>query len=414
MSLGNHMLNNNLEVNALEQNTASFDYWSFFHDQTIFLTGATGGLGGCLLHKLALELPTRKIFVLCRSELKAAEAWKESMPHQIEAIRSSGKMTLVVGDVTKINFGISADQLSEITAETTIAIHSAANTSFKMSLSTAVHQNLMPLLEFAKLASAFKSLRRFIQVSTAYCNSFREDGVIEEKVYPLGDPELELRDIMETGTSEYASRFPWAYAYSKHLGERLLLQRFPQLPILIVRPSSIGSAVHSPYPLYGPRKSLPIESLFTVFISNPGTGIFHPAKGHASGTNIFDEVPMDWVANIILLHTSAGTNGVIHAVAGSFVRQTLDNFLRIFLPPDMENIVQFVEDRSIEECFWANFYKVTTANWKFSSVKSEQFSHVKGPLSICMENLDVADLNRRRREKVHASVSTYKKKKSKL
>jgi hypothetical protein len=35
-------------------------------DQTMFLTGATGTLGGCLLYKLALQLPTSKIFVLVR------------------------------------------------------------------------------------------------------------------------------------------------------------------------------------------------------------------------------------------------------------------------------------------------------------------------------------------------------------
>jgi hypothetical protein len=47
------------------------DYVSFFNDQTIFFTSAKGGLGGCLLFKLAAQLPTKKVHVLCRSESKA-------------------------------------------------------------------------------------------------------------------------------------------------------------------------------------------------------------------------------------------------------------------------------------------------------------------------------------------------------
>jgi hypothetical protein len=47
------------------------DYLSFFNDQVVFLTGATGGLGGCILFKLASQLPTKKVYILCRSESKA-------------------------------------------------------------------------------------------------------------------------------------------------------------------------------------------------------------------------------------------------------------------------------------------------------------------------------------------------------
>ena len=38
--------------------------------QTIFLTGSTGILGGCLLYKLALQLPTSRIFVLVRGSIQ--------------------------------------------------------------------------------------------------------------------------------------------------------------------------------------------------------------------------------------------------------------------------------------------------------------------------------------------------------
>jgi hypothetical protein len=59
------------------------------------------------------------------------------------------------------------------------------------------------------MASSFINLRQFVQVSTGYSNSNQPDGTIEEKIYPLGDPEEKLREITATGTSLHASHFPW-------------------------------------------------------------------------------------------------------------------------------------------------------------------------------------------------------------
>jgi hypothetical protein len=55
----------------MEGSSGLEDYVSFFNDQTIFFTSATGGLGGCLLFNLVAQLPTKKVHVLCGSESKA-------------------------------------------------------------------------------------------------------------------------------------------------------------------------------------------------------------------------------------------------------------------------------------------------------------------------------------------------------
>src|SRR6266536_5350199 len=123
------------------------------------------------------------------------------------------------------------------------------------------------------MASTFKSLHHFAQVSTAYSNTFIPDGIIEEKIYPREAAESELKQIITTGSTPYAAKFPWPYGYAKHLTERLLFHRYPQLPILIARPSCIRSAVSSPYPLYGPRSPTPIEQLFRLLTLNLGTSI---------------------------------------------------------------------------------------------------------------------------------------------
>src|SRR2546430_17689919 len=55
----------------------------FYSTQTVFLTGSTGGLGGCLLYMLALVLRTPKIYVLVRgSDKRAVDRWRQTMPEQ--------------------------------------------------------------------------------------------------------------------------------------------------------------------------------------------------------------------------------------------------------------------------------------------------------------------------------------------
>jgi alcohol-forming fatty acyl-CoA reductase len=108
----------------MEGSSKPQDYISFFNGQTVFLTGATGGLGGCLLFKLVSQLPTKKVFVLCRSVSKARKTWSKLMPNHVDSILESGRVKLVVGDIRKSNFGIPLGLLAEIAAETTIVINS--------------------------------------------------------------------------------------------------------------------------------------------------------------------------------------------------------------------------------------------------------------------------------------------------
>jgi len=108
----------------MERLSNSQDYASFFNDQVVFLTGATGGLGGCLLFKLASQLPTKKVYILCRSESKARKTWNKTMPNQIASILDSDRVKFVIGDIVKPNFGIAPELLAEIAEQTTIVIHS--------------------------------------------------------------------------------------------------------------------------------------------------------------------------------------------------------------------------------------------------------------------------------------------------
>jgi hypothetical protein len=55
--------------------------YDFYKQQVAFLTGATGGLGGCLLYKLSIVLNVQRLYVLIRrSESTVIKRWKHTMP----------------------------------------------------------------------------------------------------------------------------------------------------------------------------------------------------------------------------------------------------------------------------------------------------------------------------------------------
>ena len=370
---------------------------AFWGHQTVFLTGATGGLGGCLLYKLVVVLKVPKIYVLCRdTSARAIATWNKNMPYETPGLLASKRIAFVVGDMTALKFGIDPIIQAELAKEVTVLVHAAANISLGAPLSDIVTENCLPVLELAKMSTVFQDLKVFIQISSAYANSHLEDGPVEEKIYPLEDAEEELKRVLATGSTEHLPQFAWPYAYSKHLMERLLMSRYPNLPILIVRPTIICPAIYQPHPFYGPDGSCPMETLFSLYMRYPNNGIWHAAQGQDSATNILDEIPVDWVANIILLHGAAGTTGIIHASAASYVLRTFDQMLqqahgnvpdkiRTLLPP-----FNFVRDRSIDQCPVAEMYQVATRDWQFSIEASKHLLAKKGPLSIAVGDHDVA------------------------
>jgi hypothetical protein len=168
-------------------------------------------------------------------------------------------------------------------------------------------------------------LQHFVQVSSAYANSFLPDGPVKEKIYYLSSPddaEEELQEILRTGTTKHLQRFPWAYAYLKQLMKRLIISRFPNLPILLLRPTSIGPAIAQPYEMYSPQGSCPISTLYARLMRPTGGKSIWYAPNH--GGNILDEIPVDVIANILLQHVHSGTRGVVHASSSYYIPKTLE------------------------------------------------------------------------------------------
>ena len=200
-----------------------------------------------------------------------------------------------------------------------------------------------PTLELAKIALTSTSLERFVYISTAYANAHLHhlhqgvDTSVCERIYPLraggGDStDFEWSDLRISGTTpEYeANNFPFPYAYAKHLTERLLLGLFEAEQIsgslLIIRPSILGPALRDPYPYYEIRGSAPATNFLAAVIASPSLRVAFSSRFRdpmQQGT--LDEIPVDIAVNRILMHTSRGSSGVVHAVVGAPARRTFQS-----------------------------------------------------------------------------------------
>ncbi|CAI7614017.1 unnamed protein product [Penicillium manginii] len=388
-------------------------YTKIFEAHTVLLTGSTGSLGGCLLYKLALQLPTRKIFALIRGEpAQAIEKWTKSMPDQVRAIVASGKLEFVVGDMRKADFGLKSEVLKDLREQVTLVIHTAAKISLEASLVDAFENNCLPALEMARIASRFRRLKLLIQISTAYANSFLPDGPVLERPYTASnhdgddDPEEELASILTLNQSPISNQFSSPYAQAKYIMERLL-------PL---RPTIFGQALRDPFPLYGLENSTPMNKFFQYFLADRGaTQVWHAAAGYTTGANIIDEIPVDFVANACLIHAAVRTTGIVQVGAQLYEHFTFDAFLEMAVdnaPPairrDLPRVV-FTEDLLAPQCFLAELVQVASRNWLFDCGRSYWLKQLRGPLSLQQCKPQVDEVNRRRLQQIYSRLMEKEK-----
>lgn len=377
---------------------------SIFTKHKVFLTGSTGALGACLLYKLATQIPTKKIFVLIRSSPDVAvDKWRHLMPDHIQEVLQSGKIHFVHGDIRRPNFGLDDYSTTLLRREITLIINAAADITLDSDIADALFTNCLPALELARMASQFPRLKLFIQISTAYVNSFLPDGQIKERIYEIADsdPEDELAAILDSGSSPDTIRFSSSYAHAKYLMERLLLKRYPLLPLMLLRPACFSPAIRQPYASYGPDNSIPMNKFIKFFLAlRDPAQIWHSTRGSSTGTNILDEIPVDFVANACLIHAAYKTQGIVHIGCQLHVTQTFDDFLVLYrevIPVEKQlSGITFVQDRSRPQCFLADLVKIGTRDWRFDCDRSKWIKHVNGPLSLNISRQQFFEMHKKR------------------
>lgn len=185
------------------------------------------------------------------------------------------------------------------------------------------------------------------------------------------------------------------------------MKRYPELPLMILRPTCIGPAIKEPFEFYGPKGSNPLDSYYLrMMFPVGGQGVCHAAGGSKSGTNIMDEVPVDVVANLTLLHAVLGTRGVVQIGSLCYTPKTLDQIIADFrhaLPPlwlpKIPTLV-FATDHTQKQCQLAQFWQIGTRSWTFDNGKSKALLGLDGVLSVKFDGHDVDDFTERRIQRI--------------
>jgi HAD superfamily hydrolase (TIGR01490 family) len=266
------------------------------------------------------------------------------------------RVTPIAGDVGTDGLGLD-DEGRAALAACDVAIHSAASVSFDSPLDAAVEVNLLGASRFAAALADVDSPAHLIAVSTAYVAGARR-GDAPEALLPdtpfatavdwraevaaarrtradvdaesrtpkrlaefhkgarhelgaagaplLAEKTEKLREdwvkeqMVEAGRARARSLgWPDAYAYTKALGERALLQNRGDVPVTIVRPSIIESAMAEPVPgwIRGFRMAEPV-------IISYARGMLKEFPGIPEG--VIDVIPVDLVVAAIIAVAANG------------------------------------------------------------------------------------------------------------
>jgi len=164
------------------------------------------------------------------------------------------------------------------------------------------------------------------------------------------------------------------------------------LPLLFLRPTSIGPAIAQPCKMYGPQGSCPISTLYARMMQPTGGKSIWYAPNR--GNNVVDEIPVDLAANILLQHVHSGTRGVVHASSSYYIPKTLQWILEQpfkYLPAHWISRMAtpvFVGDKRVEQSKEAKFYRIGSRAWEFRAPSSHHLGSLGGPLKFGLSDHD--------------------------
>ncbi|WP_342111872.1 SDR family oxidoreductase [Methylobacterium sp. SI9] len=256
----------------------------------ILLTGATGLIGGAVLH-MALgrdEDVTWVCLVRCASIEQGRQrvaARLERFTDPFTAQRLARKVEIVPGDFTRADHDMDP-RLDECTH----VLHLAADTSWWGGVGV-FRTNHDGTLALARRAQAMARLERFLHVGTAMICGADAPSLVDETAYPAD-----------------GARHIVGYTQSKAATEISLAEQFPDLPIVVARPSIVVG--------HSTLGAAPSSSILWVLRAADALRMLP-----CSPESCVDIVPADWVAETLvslltkpdlkhdLYHLSAGAAG---------------------------------------------------------------------------------------------------------
>ena len=252
------------------------------HD-TYFITGYPGFIGKRLVRHLANTAPTARIIMLAQPKfVDVAREEARQLKHR--------HVEVLTGDIVDMHLGLSGGEYQRLNREVTHVLHLAAISYLGMPEEIARKVNVDGTRNVLELARDCARLSRFVHFSTCYVSGDRV-GVIAE-------------DELDCGQG-----FRNSYEATKFQAEVLVERAKAELPITIVRPSSIvgdsktGEIDRFEGPYY--LGMLLVLSPLVLPMPLPGNGV--------APLNV---VPVDFVveATKVLAHASEAIGKTVHLV----------------------------------------------------------------------------------------------------
>ncbi|HEV7504753.1 MAG TPA: AMP-binding protein [Thermoanaerobaculia bacterium] len=301
----------------------------------IFITGATGFVGRVLVEKLLWSVPdVGKLLLLIRSgrDQSAEERLRSEVlgSEVMDRLRvrhgddwnawAASRVEFVPGDLGQDFFGLDPEWYATLCGSVDMVVASAATVTFDERLDRALELNTRGAGRTLALARDAGNVP-LLHVSTCFVSGTRE-GVVPERVLqalPAGheggfDLDTTLAalsevcrrisdrvDTIDTGPPfvaaglEQARRYGFhdVYTLTKALGELLLVRDQGAVPITIVRPAIVESAVEQPFA--GWIDAIRVADPLLVAYGRGRTREF-PGAGGA----VLDIVPVDHVVHAII------------------------------------------------------------------------------------------------------------------
>ena len=280
----------------------------------VFLTGATGLVGGEVLVNLSKRTEIKKIYCLIRAvSFQNAQARLSTIFNLHHDEFDQQKVIPVLGDLFDEELTAKLICDSQLAQVTTI-IHSAANTSFAKVKDDLVEKaNIGGLTKILLWAKRLPNLDTFMYVGTA----------------TICGRDVKHRLVTEDETPNLNANHLVKYTYTKMQGELLLKQHLPEDKILVVRPSII---------MGDSRRVEPRSPVILWALATMNKLRLVPAEQYAS----LDMVPVDFVANVMtqLLFVKRNYN-VYHISAGNDACTSARQLAQVFddyfddLPPHL-------------------------------------------------------------------------------
>lgn len=182
----------------------------------VLVTGYPGFLGKQLVHRLLDEHPEARLTLLVEEELHK-QAERELREY---AGQNHKRARIWLGDVTKMDLGLSGPEIDFLDEHVTHIFHLAAIQSPRASKQMLYRTNVEGTRNIVELAKEMRRLKRLVHVSSCYVSGDRSGVVMEDEL-------------------EEGQQFRSAYERSKFRAEKIVRTAMDDLPITVVRPSIV-------------------------------------------------------------------------------------------------------------------------------------------------------------------------------